>query len=69
MIMTSYLVTLTSLLMIFGKVAEYTGKARLFLLGIALFTFSSSACGMSTSLNMLVLCRMIRAAGAAMMFP
>ena len=38
MIMTSYLVTLTSLLMIFGKVAEYVGKARLFLLGIALFT-------------------------------
>jgi MFS family permease len=27
MIMTSYLVTLTSLLMIFGKVAEYVGKA------------------------------------------
>jgi MFS family permease len=45
MIMTSYRVTLTSLLMIFGKVAEYTGKAKLFLLGIALFAFSSLACG------------------------
>jgi len=30
MIMTSYLVTLTILLMIFGKVAEYVGKAKLF---------------------------------------
>jgi EmrB/QacA subfamily drug resistance transporter len=68
MIMTSYLVTLTSLLMIFGKVAEYVGKARLFFLGIALFSFSSLACGMSTSLNLLVLCRIIQAAGAAMMF-
>ena len=68
MIMTAYLVTLTSLLMIFGKVAEYVGKARLFWLGIALFSFSSLACGMSTSLNLLVLCRVIQAAGAAMMF-
>lgn len=68
MIMTSYLVTLTSLLMIFGKVAEYVGKAKLFFLGIALFSFSSLACGMSTSLTLLVLCRIIQAAGAAMMF-
>jgi EmrB/QacA subfamily drug resistance transporter len=68
MIMTSYLVTLTSLLMIFGKVAEYVGQARLFLLGVALFTFSSLACGLSTSLNLLVLCRIFQAAGAAMMF-
>jgi len=68
MIMTAYLVTLTSLLMIFGKVAEYVGKARLFWLGIALFSFSSLACGMSTSLDLLVICRIIQAAGAAMMF-
>jgi len=68
MIMTAYLVTLTSLLMIFGKVAEYVGKARLFWLCIALFSFSSWACCMSTTLNLLVLCRIIQAAGAAMMF-
>jgi EmrB/QacA subfamily drug resistance transporter len=68
MIMTSYLVTLTSLLLIFGKIAEYVGKARLFLIGIALFTASSLACGMSSSLNLLVICRIIQASGAAMMF-
>ena len=68
MIMTSYLVTLTSLLMIFGKVAEYVGKARLFRLGVALFSFSSFACGVSTSLDLLVICRIIQATGAAMMF-
>lgn len=67
-IMTSYLVTLTSLLLIFGKVAEYTGRARLFFLGVVLFTFSSLACGMSNSLNMLILFRVIQATGAAMMF-
>ena len=37
-VMTSYLVTVTSLLLIFGKVAEYTGRAHLFFLGMLLFT-------------------------------
>jgi EmrB/QacA subfamily drug resistance transporter len=67
-IMTSYLVTLTSLLLIFGKVAEHTGKSRLFILGIFLFTISSLACGLSTSLGTLILFRIVQAAGAAMMF-
>ncbi len=35
-VITSYLVTVTSLLMIFGKLSEYTGKTRLFLAGFAL---------------------------------
>ena len=68
MIMTAYLVTITSLLLIFGKVAERVGKARLFMLGLALFTLSSLACGISTSLEMLVLCRIFQATGGAMMF-
>lgn len=67
-VMTSYLVTLTSLLLIFGKVAERTGKARLFGLGIALFTLSSLACGISSSLGQLILFRVIQSTGAAMMF-
>ncbi|MBC7121356.1 MAG: MFS transporter [Candidatus Methanosuratus sp.] len=68
MIMTAYLVTITSLLLIFGRVAEYVGKAKLFFLGIALFTASSLACGISSSLEMLVLCRIFQATGGAMMF-
>ncbi|MFB3766122.1 MAG: DHA2 family efflux MFS transporter permease subunit [Methanotrichaceae archaeon] len=67
-VMTSYLVTLTSLLLIFGKVAEYTGKGRLFFLGVIFFTFSSLACGLSSSLWMLILFRVAQATGAAMMF-
>ena len=68
MIMTAYLVTITSLLLVFGRVAEYVGKARLFFLGIALFTASSLACGISSSLELLVLCRIAQATGGAMMF-
>lgn len=67
-VMTSYLVTLTSLLLIFGRIAEYKGKARLFFTGAIFFTFSSLACGLSSNLGMLILFRIVQAAGAAMMF-
>lgn len=67
-VITSYLVTVTSLLMIFGKVAERTGKVRLFLAGFIIFTIASIACGLSTSLNMLIFFRAVQAAGAAMSF-
>ena len=67
-VITSYLLTTTSLLMIFGKVSEYTGRIRLFLAGFVIFTLSSLACGLSTSLAMLVLFRAVQAVGAAMAF-
>ncbi len=67
-VMTGYLVTLTSLLLIFGKVSERTGKSKLFLSGFSLFTLSSLACGLATSLEMLILFRVVQALGAAMVF-
>ena len=67
-VITSYLLTTTSLLMIFGKISEYTGRIRLFLAGFVIFTLSSLACGLSTSLAMLVLFRGVQAVGAAMAF-
>lgn len=67
-VITAYLVTETSLLLIFGKVAEYVGKSRLFLVGFAIFTASSLACGLSTSLSGLILFRIVQATGAAMVF-
>lgn len=67
-VITSYLVTVTSLLMVFGKVAERTGKVRLFLAGFIIFTVASVACGLSTSLYMLIFFRAVQAAGAAMSF-
>ena len=67
-VITGYLVTETSLLLIFGKISEYTGKRKLFLAGIALFTLSSLACGLSTSLAELVLFRVLQATGGAMIF-
>ena len=67
-VITSYLVTVTSLLLVFGKVADRTGKVRIFLGGFVLFTLASVACGLSTSLGMLIFFRALQAVGAAMAF-
>jgi EmrB/QacA subfamily drug resistance transporter len=65
---TAYLLTLTALLLVFGKVSERTGKARLFIAGLAVFTLASLACGLSRSLEALIGFRVIQAVGGAMTF-
>jgi EmrB/QacA subfamily drug resistance transporter len=67
-VITSYLVVNTSLLLIFGRVSEITGKAKLFLAGISLFTISSLACGLSTGINELILFRIIQGIGSSVVF-
>lgn len=67
-VITSYLITVTSLLMVFGKISEYTGKTRLFLAGFVIFTLASVACGLSGSLEMLIVFRALQAVGAAAAF-
>jgi MFS family permease len=67
-ITTAYLLTITSLLLVCGKVSDYTGRVPMFVAGIGLFTVSSLACGFSTSLPMLIGFRVIQAVGGAMMF-
>jgi EmrB/QacA subfamily drug resistance transporter len=67
-VVTAYLVTLTSLLLIFGRVSEYVGRGRMFILGFIVFTLGSLACGLSPGLPALILFRVIQATGAAMLF-
>ena len=67
-VITGYLVSMTSLLLVFGRISELTGKMRLFISGMALFTASSLACGLSSSLDQLIIFRISQAIGAAMMF-
>lgn len=66
--MTAYLLTMTALLLIFGKISEYTGKTKLFIIGFVIFTLSSLACGLSQSMTELILFRIVQGFGAAMVF-
>jgi EmrB/QacA subfamily drug resistance transporter len=65
-IITGYLAVMTGFFIIFGKISEYTGKTKLFIAGWILFTLSSLACGFATSINTLIIFRIIQATGAAM---
>lgn len=65
---TAYLLTMTALLLVFGKISEYTGKTKLFIMGFIIFTMSSLACGLSQNMTELILFRIVQGFGAAMVF-
>ncbi len=65
---TGYMVTLTALLLFFGRLSDRTGKVPLFIGGFSLFTLASLACGFSRSLTALVVFRVLQAVGGAMVF-
>ena len=65
---TAYLLTLTSLLLICGRISQTVGKTILFKAGFTVFTLGSLACGFSTNLTMLIVFRVLQAIGGAMVF-
>lgn len=65
---TAYLLTMTALMLVFGKVSEYTGKTKLFIIGFIIFTLSSLACGLSQNMEELIAFRVAQGFGASMVF-
>jgi EmrB/QacA subfamily drug resistance transporter len=63
---TGYLLAMTGLFIFFGKVSDYTGKARLFMAGWAIFGLSSLACGLAPGLKELIAFRIAQGIGASM---
>src|SRR5271156_5151754 len=59
-VITSYLAANAIILPISGWLAARLGRRNYFLLSIAVFTFASALCGMATSLNMLIACRVLQ---------
>ncbi len=64
-ILTSYLLTISAFLLIWGKLSDLYGRKYFFAAGIAIFTLGSLMCGLSGSLSMLILSRIIQALGAS----
>ncbi len=62
----AYLLTLTLLLLPFGRLGDRIGRRRLFLAGLALFLVGSAACGFATSADTLIAARVLQALGASM---
>src|SRR5215210_8899427 len=68
-IVTGYALSFAALMLIGGKLADAYGRRLIFVLGIVLFTAASLWCGLADSGNMLIVARVVQAAGAALMNP
>ncbi len=66
---TAYLVALSIFIPVSGWVAEVLGSRNTIVAAILTFTAGSLLCGLSRSLAVLVLCRVVQGAGAALMTP
>jgi EmrB/QacA subfamily drug resistance transporter len=64
-VVNAYLITFGGFLLLGGRLGDLFGHRRLFLLGIALFTIASAACGLATSQGMLVGARAVQGVGGA----
>jgi EmrB/QacA subfamily drug resistance transporter len=63
-VVTSYLITICATILLFGRLGDIVGKSKVFKIGIGVFTLGSLFCGLSNSLIMLILSRIIQAIGA-----
>ncbi|WP_147819971.1 DHA2 family efflux MFS transporter permease subunit [Salidesulfovibrio onnuriiensis] len=63
-----YSLLMTCSMLVWGKAADRLGARRLFLAGYVVFTLSSLACGLASSLEMLVVARCVQGVGAASLF-
>jgi EmrB/QacA subfamily drug resistance transporter len=68
-VLASYTLSLAVFIPMSGWMADRFGTRRVFATAIGVFTLGSMLCGLSTSLEMLVACRIIQGAGGAMMMP
>jgi len=66
-IVLAYLLAITTLIVSVGRLGDITGRRRLLLIGIALFTVASLACGAAPTLGSLVAARAAQGLGAAIM--
>ncbi|HLJ03794.1 MAG TPA: MFS transporter [Solirubrobacteraceae bacterium] len=65
----AYTVVLAGLLMVSGAAADRLGRAKIFQLGLAVFTFGSLLCSLSPSPGALIAFRMLQAVGGSMLNP
>src|SRR5205807_342468 len=68
-VVTAYAITFGGFLLLGGRAADLLGRRRVLMLGLALFTAASLACGLATSEAFLIGSRAVQGLGAASMVP
>ena len=68
-IVTGYALTFAALMLTGGKLADLLGRRLIFVVGLAIFTVASLACGLADSGDALIGARIVQGVGAALMNP
>ena len=66
-VVLAYLLTISSLLLAFGRLADLTGRKRVYVAGFAVFTIGNLLAGFSHSVAELILARALTGVGGAML--
>ena len=65
-IVSVYMITICCLLIFWGRISDTIGKIKIFKIGTLIFILGSLFCGISSTLEMLLISRIIQATGASM---
>jgi EmrB/QacA subfamily drug resistance transporter len=65
----AYTLVLASLLMLSGSMADRLGRARVFKVGLTLFSVGSLLCSLAPNVQLLIVARMVQAIGGSMLNP
>jgi EmrB/QacA subfamily drug resistance transporter len=68
-VINAYALVLAVLLITAGRLGDLRGQRKLFIIGVALFTAASAACGFSPTVGWLVGFRTVQGIGAALLMP
>jgi EmrB/QacA subfamily drug resistance transporter len=68
-IVTSYTLTLASLILLAGSLSDRWGRRRVFLVGLGWFTLASVLCAAAPSIGWLIAARAVQGVGGALMTP
>jgi len=68
-VLSAYALTFGGFLLLGGRAADLLGRRRVFMVGVALFTLASLACGLSNSEGTLIAARAVQGLGAAILSP
>jgi len=68
-VVNAYLLTFGGFLLLGGRAGDLFGRRRVFMFGLALFTFASLLCGLAGSQGLLVAARALQGVGGAIIAP
>lgn len=68
-VVESYGLFLGALILAGGSLADMFGRRRIYVAGVAVFSFASAACGLAANIHQLIVARSIQGVGAALLVP